>query len=148
MNEISFLYALHEQMVESKDTKFKAPLEWAKGLCKAINSAGGNTEYQNCISANIAAEIVSNVNMIEHTGVAVDPVGIATSLDAKDPVYPVYYYRHDKAANTVTVDIQLYNTNTNKANTTIKHGVLPLVIAVDPSLLTKPEDDSKSIILA
>lgn len=148
MTELGFMQALYHQMIESSDIKFKEPLEWSKGLYKAIGAAEGHAVNQLYMSANLAAEIVSNVNMIEHTGIYIPPAGVSSILDVNDPVYPVFYYRHSGSDNTVTIDFQLRNANDNKVNMSIKHEIKPLVIPVDPSLLTKPEDDSKSIITA
>lgn len=148
MTELGFLQALYHQMLESTDPKFKAPLEWSKELYKTIGGANGHAEHQLYMAANTAAEIVSNVSMIEHTGVYIPPAGVSSVLDKDDLVYPVFYYRHSGTDNTVTVDFQLRRAVDNKINMSINHELKPLVIAVDPSLLTKPEDDSKSIILA
>lgn len=146
--DVSFLKALYEEMTQSTDPKFKAPLEWAKALYKAIAPEDQPVEYHSYMGANLAAEIVSNINMIEHTGVYIPPAGVFTSLESQNELWPVFYYRHDRVKNTVEVDIAIRNRSDNRFNTTFKHGVIPLVIELDPSLLTKPEDDSKTIVTA
>lgn len=146
--DVSFLKALYEEMTQSTDPKFKEPLEWATALYKAIAPEDQPAEHHNYMAANLAAEIVSNVNMIEHMGIYIHPTGVFTSLESKNELWPLFYYKHDKVKNTVEVDIALRNKSDNRFNTTFKHGVKPLVIRVDPNLLTKPEDDSKTIITA